>query len=383
MFFGNEAADQERLDLFEEITVNQEVDMMWEARLSMPVVMDAKGKWSGESEAFLQPYARVRVEVSVGGKAFVPLIDGPITEVVAPRQREPGASVVTLVVNDDSVFLDREEAVERFEDVPDSDIAERLFSDIAEIGRPPDVEPTPPQPDNPARVVVQRGTKMQILRTLARRHDMHAYVLPGATPGVSVGAFKTFPTTTDGLPALILGGEDRNLERFDPRTDARRPAEVRAATLSLRDKRLTTSRSGQTDATLQGDSPAVAPGAGTPSRLLPPGHSDTIDLDRRTRAEAERLSLATEATGSVIPFYYTDVLTPYRMVPVRLSDSKLSGNYLLTQVTHTLNRNVYTQTFTARGNAFSDAAPGSAGAASVPQAAAAFAVSFNVQGDIF
>jgi hypothetical protein len=224
---------------------------------------------------------------------------------------------------------------------------------------------------------------MQILRTLARRHDMHAYVLPGATPGASVGAFRTFPTTTDGLPALILGGEDRNLERFDPRTDARGPAEVRAATLSLRDKRITTSRSAPSDATLRGDSPAVAPGAGTPSRLLPPGHSDTIDLDRRTRAEAERLSLATEATGSVIPFYYTGVLTPYRMVPVKLSDSKLSGDYILTEVTHTLNRNVYTQTFTARGNAVSDAAAGTAGAPAVPQAAAAIAVSFNVQGDIF
>ena len=383
LFFDNEAADQKRLDLFEEIKVRQEVDMMWEARLEMPVVMDARGKWSGEDEPFLQPYTRVRVEVKVGDKPFVPLIDGPITKVVAPRDPQPGANAVTLVVHDDSVFLDQEEKVERFEDMADSAIASRVFSEISQLSGPSDIEQTPPQPDNPARATVQRGTKMQVLRALARRHHMHAYVLPGPTPGASIGSFKAFPTATDGLPALVFVGDDRNLERFDPRTDARRPADVRAATLSLRDKRIITSRASQTDAPLQGDAPAVDAGANRPSRLLPPGHSDTVDLDQRTRAEAERLSLATDAIGSVMPFYYKSVLSPYRLVPVKLSDSKLSGNYLLTRVTHTLNRSVYKQEFRARRNAASDAASGAPGAPASPQAAAVFAVSFNIQGDIF
>jgi hypothetical protein len=212
---------------------------------------------------------------------------------------------------------------------------------------------------------------------------MHAYVLPGDRPGASIGAFRSFPTATDGLPDLVFVGEGRNLERFDPRTDARRPADVRAATLSLRDKRIITSRSAQADAPLQGDAPAVDAGANRPSRLLPPGSSDTVDLDQRTRAEADRLSLATDATGSVMPFYYAGVLSPYRLVGVKLSDSKMSGAYLLTRVTHTLNRSVYKQEFNARRNAASDAAPGAPGVPASPAAAAAFAVSFNVQGSIF
>ena len=383
LFFGNEGADQKRLDLFEQLTVRQEVDMMWEARLEMPVVMDAKGKWSGENEPFLQPYARVRVEVKVGDKPFVPLIDGPITEVVAPRDPQPGANTVTVVVHDDSVFLDQEDSVERFEDMADSEIASRLFSEVAQLSGPPDIEDTPPQPDNPTRITVQRGTKMQLLRRLARRHHMHAYVLPGPTPGASIGAFRTFPTATDGLPPLVLVGEDRNLERFDPRTDARRPADVRASVVSLLDKQIITSRASQTDATLQGDAPAVDAGANRPTRLLPPDHGDMVDLDQLTRGEADRLSLATDATGSVMPFYYKDVLSPYRLVPVKLSDSKLSGTYLLTRVTHTLNRSVYKQEFKARRNAASEEAPGAPGASALPQAAALFSVSFNIQGGIF
>ncbi|HEX5707544.1 MAG TPA: hypothetical protein VFX96_09630 [Pyrinomonadaceae bacterium] len=383
MFFDNQPADQRRLDLFEEIVVRQQVDMMWEARLEMPVVMDALGKWTGEDEPFLQEYARVRVEVKVGNKPFVPLIDGPITERVAPRDPQPGANSVTIVVNDDSVFLDQEDSVERFDDLADSEIAASMFSDTAQLSGPPDIEDTPPQPDNPARASVQRGTRIQLLRALARRHHMHAYVLPGAQPGASIGAFRSFPAAIDGLAPLIFVGDKRNLERFDPRTDARRPADVRAATLSLRDKRIITSRASASDATLLGDAPAVNAGGNRPSRLLPPGHSDTVDLDRRTRGEVERLSLATDATGHVMPFYYKDVLSPYRLVSVQLSDSKLSGTYLLTRVTHTLNRSVYKQEFSARRNAASEAAPGAAGALASPQAAVSAAVSFNTQGDIF
>lgn len=383
MFFDNQPADQRRLDLFEQVVVRQQVDMMWEARLEMPVVMDARGRWSGEDEPFLQEYARVRVEVQVGERPFVPLIDGPIIERLAPRDPQPGTSTVTLVVSDDSVFLDQEEEVERFDNEADSDIASRIFTDTAQLSGPQQVEQTPAQPDNPTRAIVRRGTRMQLLRRLARRHHMHAYVLPGAQPGASVGAFRTFPKTADGLPPLVLAGERRNLERFDARTDARRPADVRAATLSLRDKRITTSRASSTDAQLLGDAPAVASDRHRPSRLLRPGHGDLVDLDQRTRAEADRLSLAIDATGSVMPFYYGDVLSPYRVVPVELSDTRLSGAYLLTRVTHTLNRSVYKQEFSARRNAASSAAPGAPGAPASPQPAAALAVAFNIQGDIF
>jgi hypothetical protein len=378
MFFDNDPADRERLDKFEEIVVEQEVDMMWEARLKMPVRADGAGHWEGEDEPFVQPFTRVRVEVCVGARPFVPLIDGLITEVVAPRDSQPGRSSVTLVVHDDGVLLDQEESVVLYEEMTDSDIARQLFG--AALTGPPDVEDTPAQPDNPSNVVMQRGTPMQLLRRLARRHGMHAYVLPGESPGQSVGSFKTFTTEADpDLPMLVLLGDGRNLARLQPRRNARGPANVRGATVSIKDKRIITSSAAPSDATLMGDAPAVEGGANTPTRLLPPGQNDVVDLDRRTRGAASNLALASEATGSVLPFAYGGVLRPYRVVPVNVSDSNLSVNYLITQVRHTLNRSVYDQSFTLRSNAVS-AAQG--GAPSGPQASAA-AVGFNTQGSIF
>ena len=53
LFFNNSPAKQEQLDLVEEITVEQDVDMAWEARLEIPICTDDTGKWSQEDEKIL------------------------------------------------------------------------------------------------------------------------------------------------------------------------------------------------------------------------------------------------------------------------------------------------------------------------------------------
>ena len=103
-------------------------------------------------------------------------------------------------------------------------------------------------------------------------------------------------------------------------------------------------------------------------------------MNDRALAAASKLSLASKATGEVLPFCYGGVLRPYRVVPVNVSDSDLSANYLLTKVTHTLDRSNYKQSFSMKGNSVSKAAGGSMGA---PQASASFSISFNIQGSIF
>ena len=99
-----------------------------------------------------------------------------------------------------------------------------------------------------------------------------------------------------------------------------------------------------------------------------------------TRGAAAASGFSLEATGAVVPFCYPAALSPYRWVLVRISDSKFSTKYLVTQVTHRLTRSVYTQTFQAKGNGVTVAAGGGVGA---PQPSADLGVSFNVQVSIF
>jgi hypothetical protein len=380
VFFDNESATQEQLDKIEEITVEQQINMAWEARLMIPICVNSDGKWEGEEEAWMKPYSRVRVEVRIGEGDFAPLIDGPVVGNDSERSSIPGKSVITLVAHDDSALLHREDEVQRYEAGSDSEIAEQIFSD-ANLGGSIEIDSTPPHPDNPAAAIIQRGTKMQILRSLARRHrNWHAFVLPGSEPGQSVGCFKKLPEQSDGLPALILFGEDRNTLSINVKHNARSSSDVTAATLSLRDKSVTTSSSSYRDAALLGPQTATDTQGNTTTRRLPPGQSDLVDLDSATSGEAATSGYALEATGEVMPFCYTGVLSPYRVVQAQMSDTLLSGNFVIFKVTHKLTRNIYAQSFTLRGNSVTPAASGSA---SGPQPSASLSVNFNVQASIF
>src|SRR5688572_9409818 len=115
VYFDNTAATREQLDCVEDITVEQEIDMAWEARLQIPVAVDDKGNWKDENEGFKKSFSHVLVEVNVWEDPFVPLIDGPIVAHESNKSPEPGQSSITLVVRDDSVYLNREENLVRFE----------------------------------------------------------------------------------------------------------------------------------------------------------------------------------------------------------------------------------------------------------------------------
>ncbi|HYY42591.1 MAG TPA: hypothetical protein VE775_07635, partial [Pyrinomonadaceae bacterium] len=313
---------------------------------------------------------------------FVPLIDGPVVGFDTERSAEPGQSIVTMIVHDDSAYLNQKEEVASYGSKKDSDIAREIFTAAPTASiQTFDIQDTPEPPDALQPLTMKRGTKMTILRALAKRHgDWHAYVLPGPTPGQSIGAFRPFPTLPDGLPAMLLLGDDRNINSFNLKHKGTGPSDVQAATLSIKDKSITTSKSSFRDAQLLGDEPATDNKGDTTSQILPPRQTDAVDLDSAVKGRAASSGYAYEATGAVIPHCYAGVLAPYRVVAVRISDSPLSANYVVSKVTHHLTRSTYTQEFTLLGNAASTAA---ATSSSSPQPSASAGVSFNVQVGVF
>jgi hypothetical protein len=354
IFFDSKPADQATLDKVDEVKVVQQVDHAWEARLRIPVSVNNDGKWEGEEETWMRPYNRVRVEVKVGDAAPVALIDGPVVGFEGERSTEPGKSIVIIVVHDDTAFLNREDELAFYQAGTDSDIAREIFSKASDIQGPIDIDPVPAQPDNPSSVVAQRGTKIQILRALAGRHRRwHAYVLPGPAAGQSVRAFKKFPTKPDGLPALFLFGPERNLSSFNATNNHSEPRDVTASSLSIKNKNIVTKTARYSEATLVGAEAANQDNRKRSTFRLPPGHNDSVDLDSAVQGEVDRASYSITATGSVIPFSYGGVLSPYRALDVVVSDSPYSSTYVLTRVVHNLTRSVYTQEFTAISNSIS------------------------------
>lgn len=356
LFLDNEPATREQLDAVEEITVEQRVDAAWEASATYPLRVDAGGAWIGADEPWMQPFARWRVEIRVAGKPWVPLIDGSVVSRKSPRSPEPGRSTLTLVVQDDSVLLNREHGTETLEGTL-KEVVERLFDHEAIATT--DVEaPETGGGDGSTPYTQRRGSNMQLLRQLARQADMHAYVLPGERPGESVGCFKAFPTEPGDLPTLYLLGPERNLDDFSVDGDHQGPARAHASSLSFADKSIATAETGQGDFQLLGDEPAPA-GSREASILAPPAWGGVTDPTTRATAAARRASRATEASGSVRTSAYAGVLRPYEAVRVAGVKDTESGTYVVRSVTHFLGRSEYTQRFTLVRDAVS--APAGAG----------------------
>lgn len=357
MFFNNEPATQGQLNRVEEITVEQEVDMAWEARIQIPISVDDKGKWKDEDEPFMRTFSRARVEIKIADKPFVPLIDGPIVGFDSERSSQPGQSSFTLIVHDDSVNLNREDSVVRFDNLLDHEIAAQIYGEFDRIATT-DIEDTPASGSGLPAVVVQRGTAMQILRVLARRQGKHAYILPGDNPGESIGVFKALPRKTDGLPPLILLGPARNIETFNTLNNAQSPSNVRASTLSITNKVVTTRTFRYRDLDLLGEQAAFENESDTTIQILPPHQGETVDLDQAITAKTEEKSYSYEITGSVLGLCYPGVLQPYRVIIIRAGKTPYSGYALIEKVVHTLTRSDYSQSFTLRRNARSEVANG-------------------------
>lgn len=347
VYFDGEAARSDELAAIESIVVDQEIDVAWEARLRIAICADARGNWR-EGDRYAADFTRVRIELRLGDDPFAALIDGPVVIRESDLSSEPGRSSLTLAVRDDSVYLNRRAAPTVFEEGRDSAIARAIFAACPEIDDV-EVDDTPPAAGDRPPAGVQQGTAIEALRALARRHGMNAYVRPGDRAGRSVGVFRRPPTRAGDLPELITMGGRRNVDRIQAEVNSERPAVVVAETLSLGDKAVIRRRSSSRELELLGDAQAVDDAQQGEERLLP-GQASATDAQSQVDGEATRRSYAVRVTGETSGACYGGILRPYEVVRLRGATARLSGDYTITRVTHTLGRARYTQSFALRSN---------------------------------
>ncbi len=348
LYLDGTPATSAQLANFEDITIEQEMDKASEARFEVPICTDDRGLWDGETEAFVQGMNRIRLEVQVAAGAWVPLIDGPVVAIEGKRHSEPGLSVLTLVVSDDSFWLHRDERVKSFEDSDDR-IAAQLFDGVPQIAST-DIDAAPAASGAGFDTTVMRGTPMESLRVLARRQHMHAWVACGPTPGTSIGCFKLDPDPGKdyGLAPMLLLGTGMNIFSFEGETRVGQTAIFRSRQVKLTDRSTDDATARQDDIALQGTQGPPGP---TLARLLRPAQADALTLQRAVQGASERAAYALSAHGEVMKETYPSVLQPYQFVDVLGADGTTSGRWLIRQVTHTLTRNEYGQSFKVARNA--------------------------------
>lgn len=347
LFFDNEAASEEQLGLFAEIRVDQGIGMAAEAELHMDIGLDEAGGWSGMEEDFSQAFSRIRVEVQIGEEDFVPLIDGPIIAQRFELSATPNSSRMVLVVQDDSVLLNQEESVELYEDKSADEVAQQLFQDA---GLTPEADPVSVPAGGLTRYLVRRGTAMQFLKELARRHGMFVYVEPGDSPGSSIGYFKRPDLSAGDYPELLLIGADRNTNNFSAQFDGLRPLKARAGGVDITDQSIVSSETDSSDVDPQGDE-AVHDVVEAGMALLARTRETSDDLDAATAAAVNHSTWAYTASAEVTADSYAGVLLPHRVVSVAGAGGYLSGDWLISHVTHTITDASYKQSVGLRRNA--------------------------------
>lgn len=348
MFFGERPATADELAHVEEITVEQEMDLAWQASIKMFLCLDERGNWAHTQDDFLQSFRRVRVELQLGDRPWVPLIDGPIVGRNTDMDSQPGRSYITLAVHDDTALLNREAAVDVREGQSDDQVARDLFRQVPSIAVQR-IEAPPASSDRLPSARVRRGTAMQQLRALAHRHEFHAFVLPGPRVGQSVGCFLPDPSSIEGLPELVLLGANRNLSALQVTEESQTPTRFRARTLSISNKQIVSRTSRFQDLDLLGPR-AAQPESETATHVLAADENNEDDPDRAVQAATRRTSYSLRTNGRVIPGCYPGVLQPYQLVAIRAGTTALSGTYLLTKATHRITPSVYTQEFNAKRN---------------------------------
>lgn len=353
LYIDDQPAERALLDQIEEVTVTQAVDKAWEARLLVIICTDAKGAWSGAAKPFEEAFTRVRVEVDAGDGTFTPLIDGPVVGIDQSMNSEPGRSTHTVVVQDDSITLNRRDGLQLYLFKLDHEIASAIYGAAEHISNTDIDDASKPGVDPFPWAEYYLGTEMQLLRKLAERQSMHAYVLPGTKPGESIGVFKPFPTQPDGLPPLVLLGQDRNIVSFEAKEDSLLPATVSSQSLSIADKGVAKAEFSSRDADLLGKAAAGAAIKEEAKRILVPKDAKT-DPATVVKAFAEKSGYAFRATGTIATDCYRAALAPYRVVTIKGVGEKLGGHYRIKNVTHRLTRSVYSQSFGLLRNATSE-----------------------------
>lgn len=347
IFLDNTAASDEQLDLFSEIRIDQAIGMATEAELEIDIGIDETGIWSQVEEAFVQPFARIRIEIKIREGDFVALIDGPIVGQRFDMSASPNSSRMTLVVQDDSVLMNQNEAVELFEDKSADEVARQLFQNA---GLGAETDPVAIPATGLTRYLMQRGTAMQFLKELARRHGMFVYVEPDSSPGSSIGYFKRPDLSSSDYPELLLIGENRNINKFKSQFDALRPLTAAANSVDITDQSIINSETDSSDIDPQGDE-AVHDLIDAGQVLLARTRELSDDLGAATAAAVNHSSWAYSASAEVIADSYDGVLLPHRVVTVAGVGGVFSGDWLVSQVTHSISDASYKQAFSLRRNA--------------------------------
>ena len=346
-------APTEVLDAVKQIEVEDHLSMADMLRLRLAVsVREDGGGWTVLDDDLFTRLANLRLTVTVGSGAAMPLLDAYVVDVDTTFSNQPGGSEMVVTAMDPTVLMHLDEKVKPWPNMMDSDVASAVFSDAA-YRFTPVVESTNWSRQENDHTLIQRGTDIQFLQQLADRNGYECYVELSAGGQVE-GHFH--PPRPDAQPQGTLTvnmGAATNVNRFRARYDMLGPAVAKAATIDPDDA---SAQSGDatdpTQASSMGDAPTIPSERPRKVLLSQLGMAQASEVQRYAQSVVDRSSWSIVAEGELNTVAYARVLRAKQPVMVRGVGQQFSGRYYVERVLHTITgEGSWTQRFTLRRNA--------------------------------
>lgn len=319
----------------------------WTGTLRFESRRDENGVWSVQDDPAIRPWKAIVIEAAFG-TTVEEIVRGWIREVHADYPEDPGATTVTVEVQDDSLAMDREHVRKAWgNEVPTTD-ALILTEILAKY-------PLLPDPENGAGLdgltVNQNATDIRFLRA---RAEANGYELILDRGMLYFGPMRLEADAQETI--LVYAGRDTHCFRFDVRADGHQPDAV-GYDVAPETGSEPVSQDVQPDLPSLGTEPADSADSGLPPfvwRLDRPGSVSAAELDAYARGRANELSMRVRAQGELDGSLYGHVLRVGLPVGVDGIGTTMQGIYYVDSVTHLFNVDGYRESFTLLRNAYGD-----------------------------
>jgi hypothetical protein len=365
LLLDGKGADPDLYTAVASLEVEENLDLPGAVQLTLPVSRTDDGDLTYASDDRLRPLANLAVVAGVGGGAAAQCIfDGYVLS--HKLHLEAGATNSTLVVwgQDASWLMNLEEKVKEWVDVTDADVANAIFGAYGVQAAADNTADDSPSHTEAGHSLMQRGSDIQFLRTLARRNGKVCRVACADQAGKRTGYFAR--PKLDGDPAAVLTVTDPDkwtVNALDLSWDATLPTKVAARQALFTDKDADGVSAEVTDTGLPalGDR-GLADFTGKPlTVLLTAPVDDGGELLLRARSLLRESAWFVRCEGEADMARLGVVLRAGAVVRVDGAGALHSGKYLVWSVRHTITADAHKMRFVLVRNAVGKAPGGGAG----------------------
>ena len=362
ILFDGAPADDEIYTALASLEVEENVDMPGAIQLSLPVNRTDDGELSYVTDDRLKPFANLAVVATPEDKPDECIFDGYILSHKLHLETGTVSSSLKVFGQDASWLMNLEEKAHEWTDVTDADVAAAIFGDYGITPAAENTDDDSPSHTEDGHTLMQRGSDIQFLRTLARRNGKICRVACSDTPGQRTGYFAKPKLDGDAVVTLTLNDPAGawTVHALDVEWDVTRPSAVTARQALFNDDDPDGASGDTSDSGLALlDQRGLADFFGQPMTvMLAAPVDDAQELTLRAQSVLREAGWFVRCEGETDVSRLQAVLRAGTVVQVDAAGSLHSGKYFVWSVRHSITKDSHKMKFVLVRNAIGPAPAG-------------------------